>query len=386
MCNARTGCQPVPCCAQQHAARLGGGGRESYNHTAYLLAQLPEPPTLLLFYHIEKTGGTAVMAWMVRNVQRKTPRLDAAVPYSETTTFMCSQFGAVLGGACVPARPRRPAPTGRDRERLAPTPEPKFPLTICNRHGAAPLLGSDAWKRARVAVEFHTPGVQAFYIGSVEPALPQLRELYRAVGGRVVTATLVREPVSHVFSAWYMWPPVQSNEPSATRLPVENFTAWAESVEAAQAGLLVLEKPGVMHTRFGPMRRGMHSSDTTQGKRCSILPDARARLARFDLVGVTSCLPSLLRAVEARLGLQPALCTARQRYRLAANGSLACVQDLARPKRRAGGGLGNDRLLDYSPHNVPSAIHAGDAVYAPVHAWRWAALRPLERARLLELT
>ena len=86
---------------------------------------------------------------------------------------------------------------------------------------------------------------------SVEPALGRLRDMYASVGGTLVTATLVREPIAHLFSAWYMWPPLGGNETQPA-----DFATWAEGTEAAQAGLLVRERRDVMHTRFAPKARG----------------------------------------------------------------------------------------------------------------------------------
>ncbi len=57
-------------------------------------------PLLLLFYHMEKTGGTTVMSWLEANVRppgHLTRRLDAVVKYNDDGPgFMCSHFQALV--------------------------------------------------------------------------------------------------------------------------------------------------------------------------------------------------------------------------------------------------------------------------------------------------
>lgn len=340
LCNQRSGCHPGTCCQRRFEQRLHGG---AYNRTLYTHHHT-EPPALLLLYHIEKTGGTSVMTWLEQNIVRKTPRLDAVVPYQESAAFICASFGGLLGRSCRDGMGRG--------------------LTICDRHAATPHASP---LRARIAVEFHAMGWMAFFLETVAPALPRLREVYAAAGGKVLTATVVREPLSHIFSAYRMWPP--QGVPG-------DFMGWAEGVEAAQAGLLVTERAGVLHTRFSPRRRGMHSSDVTLGRRCSILPEARARLSTFDVVGVTSCLASFLRAVETGLRLQPAICRSTQQYSLSPGGGLVCTDRRAASWRSRGL---QDPPLNYSLRNVPSTTLTGPRL-------RPASLRAAQRARIEEIT
>lgn len=204
--------------------------------------------------------------------------------------------------------------------------------------------------------------------------------MYASVGGTLVTATLVREPIAHLFSAWYMWPPLGGNETQPA-----DFATWAEGTEAAQAGLLVGERRDVMHTRFAPKARGMHSSDSTSSKRCSILEEARSRLARFDIVGVTDCVPSLLRKLEARLALQPPICKAGEEYSQASTGKLHCLPAAGeeRPARRAWAGAQwpvYDHVVRPKPYGRPRAI------LEAARRWSWSNLRLAQRRRLLELT
>ena len=60
------------------------------------------PPTLLLLLHLEKSGGSTIKKWLLRNVMPAFPgsgkqlrrRLSAAVNYPDAPCFLCSQFGA----------------------------------------------------------------------------------------------------------------------------------------------------------------------------------------------------------------------------------------------------------------------------------------------------
>ena len=58
------------------------------------------PPSLLLFYHVPKTGGSTMREWLLRNAGIRASglpkRLDGYVRYYEAHCFMCLQFGSLF--------------------------------------------------------------------------------------------------------------------------------------------------------------------------------------------------------------------------------------------------------------------------------------------------
>ena len=62
--------------------------------------QLMAPPSLLLFYHVPKTGGSTMREWLLRNAGIRASglpkRLDGYVRYYEAHCFMCLQFGSLF--------------------------------------------------------------------------------------------------------------------------------------------------------------------------------------------------------------------------------------------------------------------------------------------------
>jgi hypothetical protein len=238
--------------------------------------RLASPPTLVLFYHVEKAGGTTVSHWLKRNVwpeERLSRRLDGHVIWQAAPCFMCTQFRE-LGCNRVCGK--------YELQRL---------------HGAARRLPVGGWRSARLAVEFHSVSKQ-FFLRYVLPKLEMLRRLFRAVNGTLVTATLLREPLSFTTSVFRWQPPMTWSMPHRLTMP---FERWVEQTIGAQAGLLALRRAHKnsgweLATRFQPAGVGMHNPSG-----CLVLEDAKYTLQSFDIVGVTACLRSFLFALGRQL-------------------------------------------------------------------------------------
>ena len=144
-----------------------------------------DTPFLFLFYHVEKTAGSAVMKWLHklvsthdRNLGNLTPRLTSLYDFTHTSCLL-SQHGDLFPGY---------AKLWDERRCSVPHPPP--------------------WQRSATAAEFHAYTKKRYWEDFV-PVLPQLRAKYAAVNGTVITVTLLREPISHIMSAYKMWPPSQ---------------------------------------------------------------------------------------------------------------------------------------------------------------------------------
>ena len=212
-------------------------------------------PSLLLLYHIEKTGGSSVFRWLQRQM-REPPRLSALFAYGQTSCFFAMHAD------------------------LFHKMSPRWRAKMC---GGEEMPD---WRTARVAVQFHAYS-KGFFNDHVLPVLPQLRARYAALGGRVVTTTMLREPASYLFSKYIMWPPHDKSTGHVMELP-----RWLPQAEGLQRTALLKAGPRA-HTP------GCPASGPTG------LEESRARLRTFDLVGVTSCLTLLLAALEQAVGLPP---------------------------------------------------------------------------------
>ena len=215
-----------------------------------LSSLLVPAPSLLLLYHIEKTGGSSVFRWLQRQM-REPPRLSALFAYGQTSCFFALHAD------------------------LFPKMAPRWRAKMCGGE-----VMPD-WRTARVAVQFHAYS-KGFFNDHVLPVLPQLRARYAALGGRVVSTTMLREPASYLFSKYMMWPPHDRLTGHVMALPL-----WLPQAEGLQRTALL---------KAGPKAH-------TPG--CAGLDESRKRLRTFDLVGVTSCLTLLLATLEQAVGLPP---------------------------------------------------------------------------------
>lgn len=169
------------------------------------------PPLLLIFFHVEKSGGTTIRTVLQRYVTppRGLPRrLHGYIEYADAPCFMCSAFGARVNNGSSRDSPLFGDNACRNAQHRCPG------LMLCaSADGPATPA---RWHDARIVLEFHA-STTIFYHTHVMPRLGELRRLYAAHGGRVVTATLLREPIAHMRSAFLFWPPVNVYARSQTR-------------------------------------------------------------------------------------------------------------------------------------------------------------------------
>lgn len=221
-------------------------------------------PLLLVFYHVEKTGGSAVMKWlhkMVSTHDKKlldlTPRLTSLFDFTHTSCLFAQHADLFPGYEDA----------WDDRRCSAPQPP--------------------RWQTAATAVEFHAYTRRRYWENFV-PVLPQLRARYAAANGTLLTVTLLREPRSHIMSSYKMWPPSYKCATAGTPgCPMAGKHAlslpwWLPRAVGLQAGSFTLDS-------WPHMRKGFHNL-----RGCDVLDVGRQRLATFDVVGVTDCLTHYL--------------------------------------------------------------------------------------------
>jgi hypothetical protein len=292
-----------------------------------------ESPSLLLFYHVPKTGGTTTREWLTRNAGVRAPRgaavrLTSVVKYYEADCFFCLQFARLVSAGCT-----------KERMHRCHNWRPYAAASFDSVHGD--------WRRSRLAVEFHA-GSAGFYLEHVVPALPALRELYARHNGSVVSATLVREPVSFLFSSYYMWPPRPDKRRSDVTTP---FPQWVGHAAGLQAGFFTT--PSCTNSS----RSGGQRSHC--GCRAAARREALSTLSHFDVVGVTACLPSFMDAVEVAM-------------RLPVDSALVRLQ------RRAYKGNATAGPMRAQPR-------CSECSRSDVLAWNWEALDAETRARTLRV-
>jgi hypothetical protein len=132
---------------------------------------------------------------------------------------------------------------------------------------------------------------------TLAPKLPELRRRYAAAGGTLLVTTMVRSAEAHLRSYYRMWPPVMRNATREGRTDsrLMPLVQWIGS--GAAAGLQVRSLLGgrsYSSSRMDPQSAFLFTSPNLQA--------AEARLAVFDLVGVTECLPDFLSTIRDRIG------------------------------------------------------------------------------------
>ena len=336
------------------------------------------PPSLLVYYHIPKTGGSSTREWLLRNAgvrARGLPaRLNGIVRYYEAQCFFCLQLADALGADSGCEQSVRRKCAGGFTKRPA-----SFDFERGNWLTAGAL-----------AVEFHGPS-EAIFIEHVLPRAHALRELYAKRNGTCKFATIIREPIDFLFSSYHMWPPRPLQQQSSKQRRLQrpqraaaagsSTTAVAASsangITAADADVAravvvafprwVRSAPG-LQTAFltSPSCVAVSRADGHRNK-CGSDPkavgSAATALAQFDVVGVTACLSSFFDSVATAMRFSPP------------------DTPSARHQRRARGGNASAGLLQAQPR-------CGDcsALENAAHArWSWDGLSAVQRRTALEV-
>ena len=272
-------------------------------------------PALLLWSHIEKTGGTTLKGWLAHNAL-STPRgmpqrLDYSIEYS--------------GAHCLLALFPDVFPSRRHERNCNVAPH------VLDNRVKAPTLAVDQldWRRLRLAVEFHDVSHSLFWT-HVAPNLDALLARYRALNGSLVTATLLRDPLAYLISVFRYFPPVVAARPREGGLrngSLVPFASWVRHADGLQLGRFALNDraPYSWHgiRCFAMSTAIRHRTGFFNRRGCVDLTAVLANLRAFDIVGVTSCLPAVFAAIEHRLGMAPVDSAACQSRRMReANGHL----------------------------------------------------------------
>ena len=324
-------------------------------------------PSLLVYYHVPKTGGSSVREWILRNAglrARGLPaRLNGLVRYYEARCFVCLQLGErVMTQGCS-----------------------KHETKQCNEQNFKSIKGSfhsrnGDWRTAGpLAIEFHGPSASTF-LRDLLPHASALRAMYAQHNGTVVFATLVREPVDLLFSSYHMWPPRSSGgdgggskagKGRGTRQnAVTPFPAWVrrgggDVPSGSQLQQSVGSLEGLQVANFVDPACVYVSREHGQRNRCACDANTRRRavaaLGQFDVVGITSCLPGFMDELESKMRLSPEALDARA-LRRAMRGNVSAGPLRSKP-----------RCTDCS--EAESSAHAG---------WTWDVLDANTAARTLQ--
>jgi len=234
----------------------------------------PHRPVLLLYYHMDKCGGSTVRAWL-----RRHPSVDTFYSH-ERALALFAEHADLFGEANSSWSP------------------------------------SD-WQRSTLAVEFHDRSLHLFFTRLL-PQLPALRQRYASVGGRLVSLITVREPAAQLVSIYRMWPPMRldraGNPIRGAALPLEE---WLPHVTGVLSRCLVPET-SCFEGRRGwaceglslrpPIFVGTAWRPPVWSPRCppgELLRLARERLASFDVVIDSSALTAGLANLSSSLGWRP---------------------------------------------------------------------------------
>jgi len=214
-------------------------------------------PSLLIFFHIAKTGGTSLMFVLDRLV-RPPHRLTASFRYGRASCLL-GLFPQRFRGARW--RPRCGSPTPPD------------------------------WRHAALAVEYHDWS-SSLFTRKLRPQLGWLRAQYAAVGGRLVVATLLRDPAAHLLSWYRMAPPIATAATSARATGGGGEPPGVLPVVAVLGGATRLQQR-VLDGRRATAGAGWRARVE---RPCDVdLRRSRALLRDFDVVG-------LFDRTDARLG------------------------------------------------------------------------------------
>uniref|UniRef100_A0A7S0LV35 Sulfotransferase domain-containing protein n=1 Tax=Coccolithus braarudii TaxID=221442 RepID=A0A7S0LV35_9EUKA len=216
-------------------------------------------PVALLYFHVGKCAGGSVVNWL----ERQNPRFTMKLAYGMAPLFL----------GLFPAH---------------------FP-THARRWGTS----RPDWRNESIFVEFHA-WAEGFYLVDVLPELSDLRAEYRAVGGRLVTFTTLRDPASHIISFYEMWPTLTCNGTrSCSRASFARFLPDAVGLQTRiLAGPKVrLKFPIPAYRRETQHPNGMFPCNEAHTER------ALSTLRSFDVIGFTSNLSAATDQVESCTGL-----------------------------------------------------------------------------------
>lgn len=332
-------------------------------------ARAAQPPSLLVFYHIPKTGGSSTREWLLRNAglrSRGLPkRMDGLVRYYEASCFFCLQLADAIGvgntATCAESFRR------------------KCTMEYKPRPAAFDFTKAGAWKSGgSLAVEFHGPS-EGTFINFVLPHAQILRELYARHSGTCKFATLLRDPIDFLFSSYHMWPPrplaamakrerSQQHKERWERLhstsaasnsthdtltddaPVTPFPRWVQGAQGLQAAFLT--SPQCVSITRAEGHRNTCGRCNASSRHAAI-----SVLRHFDVIGLTSCLPNFFDGVELAMGLFPPDSAS------------------AKLRRRSKGGNATAGLLKATPKCSDCSAQE-DAAHAH---WTWESLTSAQR-------
>ena len=224
-----------------------------------------DAPRLVAFYHVPKTGGSSVREWLLRNAgvrARGLPtRVNGYVRYYEVHCFFCLQLANEVDSAGDLAV----VCDQRTRRQCASQP-------LNRRPGAFDAARGD-WRTAgTVAAEFHGPSGNLF-VDTVLPRADSLRRAYAQRNGSCVFATLVRDPISFMFSSYHMWPPRSTPE------QVVAFPEWVATAAGLQNAFMA--EPSCVTISVAQGHRNQCACSARSSR------SARQALRLMDVVGVT---------------------------------------------------------------------------------------------------
>jgi hypothetical protein len=291
-------------------------------------------PVALIAYHMEKTGGSALMKWLHKHVRPEQPRLTSLFDYAHTFCF----FG--LYPDIFPTWSKH------WEERCAP--------------GAPALV---PWQTSAVAVEFHAYNKRRFW-ESLEPMLPQLRQKYRERNGSLVTFTLIRDPAAHILSTYRMWPPQLGSGADKHAKPLVQWLRVASGLQVATLCIRVRNRRTL----------GYHNPEGCS----SMLNESRRRLTIFDVAGPMACMRSVFRGLSHLMGWDTHDALAEERMDHALHQSLTATRPSG---ARVGGVLWHEArafsAVDSMNQSVRDALR--EAARCDMHLY----IDALRRTRLL---
>ncbi|KAL3920725.1 MAG: hypothetical protein SGPRY_005150 [Prymnesium sp.] len=231
-------------------------------------------PSLLLFYHMPKTGGTTFRALM--------QTLGVSRDDIERQRSPTARLPRLISSDCL----------------LSLFPE----LWAYNASSRLPCGAKQmSWHVADMAVEFHYQHEMEHWWKLITPALPQLRLLYAAHKGKVITATLVRHPTTMMASHYKMWPPRVPAQmiPHATDRPHETIRGVEHTIPTFNEALTMRFSESC--TYQSSLVKALVTSKFSCSRSQHHQDLARERLRGFDVLGITDCFRQFCRLLGAEL-------------------------------------------------------------------------------------